>query len=167
MTDNKQINLMIDVISELSNKNVSYEIIGDGENYEKLVMQAQKLNLCDKVTFHGWANDVLPITKRWHIFALPSINEDLPVAMLECMAQGIVPIASSVGGIITLLNKGKNGILCNSSDKNSFKDAVIKLAENKELYEKMSENCIETVKSGFLIDGAVHKTVAIYKEILA
>ena len=167
MTDNKQINLMLDAISEIKIKypTIRYEIVGEGENYDRLIRQAQELGIEDNVVFWGWQDDVLSITRNWHIFALPSINEDLPVAMLECMAQGIVPVASTVGGIITLLDENRNGVLCDSSDVHSFINAIVWLAENGDKYNEMSENCINIVKNRFLISANVENTLRMYQEL--
>lgn len=166
MTDNKQINLMIDVMKDLEDyPHVCYEIIGNGENYDKLVKQTKELNLTDRVHFLGWQDDVLPIINRWHIFALPSINEDLPVSMLECMAQGVVPVASSVGGIITLLNKNKNGILCDSSNKETFVEAIRYLLSHPDEYATLSKNAKNFIRDTFLISKTVEKTMAIYNSL--
>ena len=97
---------------------------------------------------------------------MPSINEDLPVSMLECMAQGIVPVASTVGGIITLLDKGKNGILCDSGNRKTFADAIEFLLNNPEKYAELSYNGRELVKSKFLIGTTVDKTVNLYNELM-
>ena len=166
MTDNKQINLMIDVMKDLSDHpHVCYEIIGHGENYDKLVEQTQKYNLTDRVHFWGWQDDIRSIIERWHIFALPSINEDLPVSMLECMAQGIVPIASRVGGIITLLNENRNGILCDSSNKDTFTEAIRYLLSHPGEYETISKNARQFICDTFLINNTVEKTMAIYNSL--
>lgn len=166
MTDNKQIGLMVDVIKDLEDyTNLYYEIIGEGENFDKLVAQVNYLELQDKVRFWGWQDNILEITKRWSIFALPSINEDLPVAMMECMAQGIVPIASQVGGIITLLENGKNGILCDSQNRKTFRDAIIYLIEHPEKYAEMSMRCREMIRDNFLIKKTIEDTVAVYERL--
>ena len=166
MTDNKQINLMIDVMKDLENiPNLHYEIIGQGENYEKLVEQTKKLGLEERVHFLGWRDDILPIIKHWHIFALPSINEDLPVSMLECMAQGIVPVASRVGGIITLLNENNNGLLCDSANKDTFTDAIKSLILNPDSYEMLSQNARNLIEKSFLIKNSVDQTVKLYENL--
>lgn len=166
MTDNKQINLMIDVMKDLdAYPNVFYEIIGEGENYEKLVDQANRLGVESRVRFWGWQDDVAKIIENWHIFALPSINEDLPVAMMECMAQGIVPVASSVGGIVTLLDHGKNGILCDSGKRNTFSEGIIYLLEHPDEYARRSERCIKMIRENFLIQKTVEDTLAIYEKL--
>lgn len=167
MTDNKQINLMIDVIKDLEKyPYLHYEIIGQGENYEKLVAQTKELGLTERVHFLGWQDNILQYIKNWHMFALPSINEDLPVSMLECMAQGVVPVASSVGGIITLLDGNRNGMLCDSSDRKTFADAIEYLITNREAYEKMSVNARQFIADTFLINKTIEKTLAVYKKLL-
>lgn len=166
LTDNKQINLMIDVMKDLAAyPNLFYEVVGEGENFEKLINQTKRLGIESRVHFWGWQDDVTGIIENWHIFALPSINEDLPVAMMECMAQGIVPVASRVGGIITLLQNGENGILCDSGNRNTFTEGIIYLLEHPDEYARCSERCIKTIRENFLIQKTVEDTVAVYEKL--
>ena len=166
MTDNKQINLMIDVMKDLEGyPNLRYEVIGDGENYDKLVQQIKELRLESRVCLLGWQDDVLKVIRHWHIFALPSVNEDLPVAMMECMAQGIVPVASKVGGVITLLDNGKNGILCDSGNRKTFADAIEFLMSHPGKYAEFSANCRRIIQERYMIQKTVNDTVAIYMRL--
>ncbi len=168
MTNNKQIDVMIDVIRDLGNyPYLNYEVVGDGENYDKLVAQVKALKLEDRVTFMGWRKDVLSVIKKWHIFALPSLNEDLPVSIIECMAQGIVPVASTVGGIPFLLDNGKNGILCDSQNRKTFADAIEYLINNPKEYAVFSERSRKLVENMFMIEKNVNRTLEIYSELLS
>lgn len=166
-TDNKQINVLIDAFHSLMKRhnNIHLNIIGDGENAEKLKLQVAILGIEPYVTFHGWVDDVLQIINKWHIFVLCSVNEDLPVSILETMAQGIVPVASRVGGIPFLLKNGEHGILCDSKVTETFTDGMDYLISHPDEYSIMSKKCLEYVKNNFLISEAVDKTLKIYQEI--
>ncbi len=166
-TDNKQINLLIDVFYALRGiGNINLEIIGAGENEIALKQQVKNLKIEEQVTFHGWLNDIKPVTKNWNIFVLCSINEDLPISLIETMAQGIVPVASNVGGIPLLLKNGELGMLCDSKNKEVFIDGIRFLIDNPDVYQSMSTAAVKYIKDNFLIDMSVEKTLDIYNKLI-
>ncbi len=79
-------------------------MIGDGPDRlvcEELVRTAGR---SDQVEFTGYRTDAAAQLLRADVFVLPSVNENLPLALLEAMAAGLPCIASSVGGIPELLS---------------------------------------------------------------
>ena len=166
-TDNKQIDMMIKIMNDLrDNPDLSLEIIGDGEKSGQLHELTEELGLTERVRFWGWQDDILPIICHWHIFLMCSINEDLPVSMLEAMAQGIVPVASTVGGIPEILDQGKNGMLCNSQDRATFVEGIKELITDPKAYEIKSSKCEEYVQKHFSIRESVQQTINLYHKIL-
>lgn len=49
------------------------------------------------------------------VFVLPSRSEGLPMSLLEAMQQGVVPIATAVGGIPELIENNESGFLVSRS----------------------------------------------------
>jgi len=50
------------------------------------------------------------------VFLMPSLREGSPLALLEAMASGLVPVASRVGGIPDIVTDGTDGLLFDSMD---------------------------------------------------
>src|SRR5690606_399593 len=59
------------------------------------------------------------------ILLLPSYKEGLPSALLEAMATGVVPIASNVGGIPSVIHHGVNGFLLQPGDTDALEAALV------------------------------------------
>lgn len=165
-TKNKQMNYLVEVLNKLKKTyNLRLELVGEGEEFSSVQKLVSDYNLENNVVFHGWSDKIRDIISSWDYFMLCSINEDLPVSLLEAMAVGLVPIATNVGGIPKLLNYGELGVLCDSNDFQSYCDGLTSLIESHK-YSIISEKCIEYVRKNFSIENNVEKCLALYSSIL-
>jgi glycosyltransferase involved in cell wall biosynthesis len=78
-------------------------IVGEGEERENLEAAIKKYRLEARVKLFGFlpAREVL---RGFDRFALPSIKEGLPYALLEAKVAGLPLTANPVGGIPEILN---------------------------------------------------------------
>ncbi|MFC1804622.1 glycosyltransferase [Candidatus Omnitrophota bacterium] len=107
-------------------------IVGDGRERLKLEALAETYNIGDKVRFMGWQDNPFKYLKRAGVFALPSIYEGFPNAVLEAMACGVPVVASrSAGGIEELIDQGVDGILVNAADPAAFSNALYELLSDQ------------------------------------
>lgn len=101
-----QLNL-IGALKILKKFDLDFELsmIGDGRYLNICKKMAQKLSL-ENVSFLGalpkWK--MIDQMRKSDIFILPSRAEGLPRAIIQAMAQGIVCLATNVGGISDILN---------------------------------------------------------------
>jgi glycosyltransferase involved in cell wall biosynthesis len=103
-------------------------IAGDGECRSALEKLTTDLRLADRVQFLGWRRDLLDLYASFDLFALTSLNEGTPVALIEAMAAGIPAIATSVGGVPDVLRDGESGILIPAQDAAALSDAMCRVA---------------------------------------
>jgi glycosyltransferase involved in cell wall biosynthesis len=75
---------------------------------------------------------------RSSVLVLPSYNEGLPMAMLEAMAWGLVPVVSPVGGIPEVVTDGVNGLLVDAGDVPLLAGAIRRLVEEPGLVRRLS-----------------------------
>ena len=69
--------------------------------------------------------------KSCDIFVFPSLQEGLPVALMEAMACGLPCVASEIRGNVDLINEDKNGYLFNKKRENDLLNAFRKAINNK------------------------------------
>ncbi len=113
------------------------EIIGDGIQRQKIEAWIASHNLKNVITLHGWQHSVAPITKEWQAFALSSLWEGLPCAIIEARLQHL-PIASyDTGGISEVVIDRKNGFLVTQGDWITLAARMQALMKDPELYKKM------------------------------
>lgn len=71
-------------------------LVGDGEDRHRLEKQAAALGVDEKVIFCGRAENVPQLLWAMDVFAMPSLFEGLPLAVVEAQAAGL-PVLCSRG----------------------------------------------------------------------
>jgi len=65
------------------------------------------------------------------LLALPSLEDNCPMTVLEAAAAGVPVMAANVGGVPDLVADGKTGLLCDPLDAASMGGAVEKFWRNR------------------------------------
>ena len=100
-------------------------IIGDGPLDAALRLTAAEPALHGSVHFTGELSpDTVPHALL-DVTALASLDEGFPNSLLEAMAQGVVVVATRVGGIPDLVDNGRNGLLVEAANPDSLATALI------------------------------------------
>lgn len=94
---------------------IHVNLIGDGNLKEELQTLCQNNGISQYVTFWGSRKDVIYLLAQNNIFILPSINEGLPIAIMEAMRQGLPIVSTRVGGIPEMIEDGLSGIFIDPS----------------------------------------------------
>ncbi|MUL81732.1 glycosyltransferase family 4 protein [Mycobacterium sp. CBMA247] len=109
-------------------------LAGDGE-VEQVRTLVGSRRLDDVVDVVGWveppARDEL--LGQADIFVLPSYDEGLPMAILEAMAHGVVPLSTPVGGIPEAITDGVDGLLVPPGEPKLLAGALERLATDDAL----------------------------------
>lgn len=89
------------------------DLLGDGPEREALELQARRLGLGDRVTFHG---AVTPAEVERHvgasdIYVSVSESDGVSLALLEALSLGAVPVLSDIPANRPWVNDGATGIL--------------------------------------------------------
>jgi len=97
---------------------------------------------------------------------VPSLHEALGLPLIEGMASGIPVVATSAGGVFSLIENGKTGILVPKRDPDALANQVERLIDNPGLAAEMGERGRERVAANFNIETFADRTIAIYDDIL-
>ncbi len=121
--------------------NIKFSLIGQGEMYDEINKQAEKL---PNITLTLIPYSEIPMFYRSHdIFLFPSEHEGFSNALLEALASGLPTIARHSTSIPEIIKDGFNGYLCNDYD--IFKDRFEELISNPELRQEMSNNARNSI----------------------
>ena len=126
----KGLDLMIKSVDCLvkTGKSVQLMIIGDGPERERLSELVKKLGIMNEVRFLGKRSieEIAVLCKNADLFAMSSLSEGIPTAMLEAFTFGLPVVATSVGGIPTLVQDGVNGCLVTERDIEAYSAGIYK-----------------------------------------
>lgn len=111
---------MLYIVRELldAGKNIKVTFVGDGPDFDKAKMVADKLQLGESVIFLGARTDVAELLPNFDVFLLLSNWEGFPISIIEAMRAGLPVIASDVGGVEEAVKNGVNGYLVDADDTN-------------------------------------------------
>ncbi|MEW5768652.1 MAG: GT4 family glycosyltransferase PelF [bacterium] len=112
-------------------------VVGDGELREQLEKQTKKLGLEDRVIFLGFRGDLERVYADLDMVVLSSLNEGLPVAVIEAMASGLPVVATRVGGVIDLVEDEATGRLVPPNDPQALAEGILELLASPTEASKM------------------------------
>jgi glycosyltransferase involved in cell wall biosynthesis len=109
------------------------QIAGDGFLRDRLVGFVNELNLTGRVTFVGALPDTAEFLSQLDIFVLSSLNEGLPLALLEAMASGVPVVATRAGGVEEAAREGYSAYLAEPGDSDGLARAMIRMAREPDM----------------------------------
>lgn len=83
---------------------IHYYICGKGDLLPKLQEMVAQLDLGDTIQFMGYRTDISELCQAADLYIFPSIQEELPVALMEAIAYRIPVICSDIRGNVDLID---------------------------------------------------------------
>lgn len=145
------------VFNDIANafSDVDFVWIGDGELKESITSS--------NIEITGWCKreEVIKRLNDIDIYIQTSLWEGLPIALLEAMYMGKVPIVSNVIGNKDVILQGENGFLAKTTDE--FIQFVKLMLNDSDKYKKMSINSKKFIQENHLIKDMIRKYHKIYE----
>ncbi|RGJ63668.1 glycosyltransferase [Bacteroides stercoris] len=91
---------------------------------------------CDKIYFLGLKKNVGDYLKNSDAFALSSLNEAMPITLIEALACGCIPLSTPVSGSVDIIQNGKNGFLSKDFSVDSYITMLKDFFKNHENIDK-------------------------------
>ena len=130
--------VIIRALAEMNDAHIKYLIVGFGELEEKLKKLSREMGLNNQVVFAGYRSDVKDLLCAVDGFAFPSLQEGLPVALMEAMSVGLPVVCSRIRGNVDLIENGKGGYLYDSHDIKGFVEGMSKIVYG-DMAERMGD----------------------------
>lgn len=154
LSEEKGVKYLIEAIAKLREAAcpVTLLIIGDGPERQTLEQKVRASGLESKVIFAGFKTDIENWIPTFDIFTLPSLTEGTPMALLEAMAFGVPVIATSVGGVPSVVTDGVNGLLVPPGNAQALSEKIQLLKDTPELKSKLVRAGAVTIKENYGVD---------------
>jgi glycosyltransferase involved in cell wall biosynthesis len=119
---------------------VKFLVVGDGPLRKELEDLVDQMGIKKDVIFLGFRKDLSKIYADLDAVVLTSLNEGLPVAVIEGMASAKPVVAFDVGGVKDLIQDNVTGILVPFGDVHKLADSVMRLLKDPLECERLGQN---------------------------
>ena len=133
---------------------------------EQLKRMAAELGLNGSVIFAGWRQDIPAIMRASDVVTLPSHSEGLGRVLLEAMVCGKPTVGTRVGGIPSVIEEGKTGLLVPPKDPAALAGALVSVLSSRELSRAMGEAGRSRAEQEFSMRVIARRFEAVYNELL-
>src|SRR5262245_45642233 len=103
---------------------VRFAVVGQGQREADVEQLHAELGLDGTMTLLGYRPDAVRVTAAADVFALASLHEGLPVAVMEAQALGVPVVATEVGGLREAVANDVSGLLVPPADPGALAVAL-------------------------------------------
>lgn len=147
-------------------RDVVLVLIGEGPKRIEYEALAEKLGLKNVVRFTGQRNDIPKVLSAIDIVIMPSIyGEGIGFSAIEAIAAGKPVVAYDMDGIPEVALDNYCGVVVPIGDIQGLADALFRLLNDQQTYQRMVEGAFAHAKNFALVDH-VDKLVEIYRSLM-
>jgi glycosyltransferase involved in cell wall biosynthesis len=105
--------------------------------------------------------------QRATMLALPSLEDNCPMVVLEAMAARVPVVAANVGGVPELVSDNQTGLLCDPLNAASMREGVRKILDDDALVKSLTTTAKDQAIAKYHPLTIAREHVKIYKEVLS
>lgn len=140
--------------------------VGQGPLEAELKQRHAQLGLGDRFRMLGYRSDAIRVLVASDIFALASLHEGYPIAVMEAMVAGLPIVATDAGGVPEAVHNGVEGFVVPSQRPDELAAALLEVITDPDLRQRMSAAALRRGQ-GYDIRAAIERTQEIYEELAA
>jgi len=165
----KGLDHLLHAVAALRRQGLCFElrIAGTGGLQDYLARLARTLHVHQHVHFLGHVTEMPAFYRGLDVFVLPSLDEGLPLVVLEAMAAARAVVATHVGGTSEALRHSIDGLVVPPADLNALGEAMALLARDPAMRRRMALSGRQRVQDDFSIQRVAGEVIEVYKQALA
>lgn len=147
-------------------------VVGDAPAHkdaykEQIKVLTKRLGLWNNTEFLGAQKDIPGVMSHLDLLILATTTQEaFGRVIVEAQAAGVPVIATSVGGVVDIIEDGKTGLLVPPADPQAMADAVVEIFRDREHTCEMVRAAHEKVLREYTVDLMVERTLGVYQEAL-
>jgi glycosyltransferase involved in cell wall biosynthesis len=122
-----------------------FVIVGEGPDRKPLEALAQELGITGSVHFAGYRDDMTTVYADLDLVVMPSLDEGLPITLLEAMAAKRPVIASAVGAVPEVIQLGQSGWLVDPGNVSELEQTMLSVLNDGCLRKRVGANARQSV----------------------
>lgn len=168
LSPEKGVDTMLSAMTKLIEDGADYAlvIVGEGPERHRIERQIKENHLGDNVMLAGYVDRAQGLIPRFDVLAIPSRTEGLPITLLESMVHNVAVIASRVGQIPEVLDKGRCGYLIEPDDDLALAKGVRHLIEDHNHREELIKFARKRVLNKYGMAQVAQRYNKIYKKLV-
>jgi glycosyltransferase involved in cell wall biosynthesis len=141
--------------------------VGAGDERPRLEAFARENGLSERVHILGQREDIPDLQAAADVFAMPSLWEGFPLAILEAMLAGTAIVASRVSGIPEAVEEEVQGVLVPPGDVEALAGALARVLADPVLRASLANGARERAEREFTIDAMTDAYESLYRSACA
>ncbi|CAM1341071.1 glycosyltransferase family 4 protein [Tenacibaculum amylolyticum] len=147
--------------------NVHFYIVGSGKLEEEILNFIKENNVQENITITGFIKNIDALIPNFDLLLFTSKTEGLGSTILDFFLHKIPVVATNSQGVLDLIKEDETGLLCNVEDYDCLARKTIKVLEDKELENKLTEKAYELLINNFTVEVCAKRYISVYKELLS
>jgi len=147
---------------------IELRLAGEGSQRREFINKSRKAGLeakCKLLGVYTTVEERTAFMNSLDVFVLPSLTEGTPNVIVEAMAQGKPIIATNVGGVPDLVTDDV-GILVPCDDIQALADAMVRLASDSDLRERMGKAARRRYEELFTPEAVLPVLEHLYQDVI-
>lgn len=167
LSGEKGFHLLIEAVDRLIDQGLDLElwIAGEGDERGALERQIAAAHHPDRLKLIGFCSDIAGLLQQIDIFALSSLREGLPLAMLEAMATGVPVVAARAGGIAAFACDGEHALLCPTGSAEALAGCLARLVAAPRLRDRLVHGAHQHVAEHYSLGARMQRMVEVYDSL--
>ncbi|MFC1887395.1 glycosyltransferase family 4 protein [Candidatus Cloacimonadota bacterium] len=156
---------LLKVIKTISRErsDITIRFVGDGEYFADMKKYIEDNDLQNSVELMGWRNDIPALLSESDIFISSPIYEAFGLVFCEAGYTGLPVISTEVEGIPEVVIHNKTGILVPPRDEAAMREAILYLAENKDIARSMGIEAKKRIEENFNLTRFIKEYSELYE----
>lgn len=129
--------------------------------------QAAQLGVTDAIVWIESQKEMGPVYRALDVLVLASLDEQLPLVILEAMASGLPIVSTAVGGIPEVLHDRENGLLVPAMDVPKMEQAILAMLSSAELRKELAAQAATRISEQFAPAVQAQRVVNVFDSLLS